>query len=666
MSARESAHIEASVASGVDGETIHVYTSKEVDVGTYTSEISSWYVTGGQAKTSNYNLQSSDKQYRIVEAILTRPSITGTYVYNGKTQTVQLANYYEDTMGVSNGSRIDAGSQTVTISIDDTRNYKWDNDSKNNLELTFTIEKKIVQVEWTNLEFTYNEAEQGPTATVNSGVEGERIYVTTSKEINASDNPYTSTIVDWRVEGGQAKTTNYTLTDTSVEYMINRANIYPEVVNMTGYEYKVTPTLPTPSVIGNKGNGEETFYYSSSNRNSGGTNWSTVRDSSSIEPGAYWMYATVAQTQNYNAAVTPTVKFIVGRAPIITVSSDTVYKKSQTAVVTIYDPDKDLPNMDNDQYLRERDITVYYEWTQSQTTPTSYSKSITIPVAANTSSVTGEITKNTDTGIWYLHIKATADDMIGYETTVQINGTFYLDNTRPVINTEANNETTLIDKYDSCTIPLIITDIHAGLATSEFTEDDINVYVAGEASTAEKDLSFVSQTSGVYTYNLKLSNVQETGWIHLEIPEDSIADRAGNENVNAIISRDEINIFVDNVEPVISLNGPIKVKSITAGKKYVEETTKYINQEYEIEIPLVLVEVGTGIENNELSGNDVSILVDEYEIIPTNRTLNSLTEIIEEDPVTKIKTYKKEYSLTVKGISSNGYLTIKIVGGRCK
>ena len=112
----------------------------------------------------------------------------------------------------------------------------------------------------------------------------------------SSDGNYTA------VTTGQSRT--WTVT-------INKADISP-TVSMSGYTYGGTKS--TPSVSGNSGNGTVTYYYNTTNSNTGGTAWSNVTSSTSLNAGTYYMYATIAATTNYNGATTPAVAFTIAKA----------------------------------------------------------------------------------------------------------------------------------------------------------------------------------------------------------------------------------------------------------------------------------------------------------------------------------------------------------------
>lgn len=72
---------------------------------------------------------------------LTIPSIKGSYTYNGSSQTVQWNNFNSSYMNVSNNTRTNAGSQTVTVSLKDTTYYQWSDGTTANKTFTWTIAK---------------------------------------------------------------------------------------------------------------------------------------------------------------------------------------------------------------------------------------------------------------------------------------------------------------------------------------------------------------------------------------------------------------------------------------------------------------------------------------------------------------------------------------------
>ncbi len=79
--------------------------------------------------------------WEILPAPVAEPTITGTYIYNNTKQTANIA--ASSLYTVTNNEREDAGSQQVTVSLNDKDNYIWaTNENTTDLSLTFTVEKK--------------------------------------------------------------------------------------------------------------------------------------------------------------------------------------------------------------------------------------------------------------------------------------------------------------------------------------------------------------------------------------------------------------------------------------------------------------------------------------------------------------------------------------------
>ena len=113
-----------------------------------------------------------------------------------------------------------------------------------------------------------------------------------------------------KVDGKYAQTTaTYTLTVEKGEWS------EAVTVAMQGYVYNSTNAIPTPDLF-NYSSGDPnavTYYYSTTNTNTGGTKWENIGPTT-LSPGTYYMYAEIAATTNYKAYTTETSKFIVYKA----------------------------------------------------------------------------------------------------------------------------------------------------------------------------------------------------------------------------------------------------------------------------------------------------------------------------------------------------------------
>ena len=99
-------------------------------------------------------------------------------------------------------------------------------------------------------------------------------------------------------------------------------------VSMDDYVYGETPS--TPSLTDRTGDGSVTYYYSTTNSNSGGTKWENIQ-ADTLNAGTYYMYAELGETENYGSFTTACVKFQVLRTiPTYTKPTGLTAKYGQT------------------------------------------------------------------------------------------------------------------------------------------------------------------------------------------------------------------------------------------------------------------------------------------------------------------------------------------------
>ena len=142
-------------------------------------------------------------------------------------------------------------------------------------------------------------------------------------------------------------------------------------------DYPYGGTICTPTTLGNTGNGMVTYYYNTINSNSGGTAWSSMMGSTYLNPGIYYMYATVGETTNYNGATTDAVPFTVSAGTLsgITVNNYTGYYDGQSHGVSVAAPDgatvtygtsgADCTMESSPTYTSAGTYTVYYKVTKA-------------------------------------------------------------------------------------------------------------------------------------------------------------------------------------------------------------------------------------------------------------------------------------------------------------
>ena len=97
----------------------------------------------------------------------------------------------------------------------------------------------------------------------------------------------------------------------SKDFTISKIDQNGVTTVMSDYTYGQTPS--TPSIAGAKETPSVTYYYSTQNQSSGGTEWKDMTGQT-LGYGTYYMYAELEATTNYNEFTTPAVPFSVGKA----------------------------------------------------------------------------------------------------------------------------------------------------------------------------------------------------------------------------------------------------------------------------------------------------------------------------------------------------------------
>ena len=139
-----------------------------------------------------------------------------TLTYNGKNQTLTKTG---DNFTFSNNVKKNAGTYEVVAKLKE--NYRWQDKTNEDIKINCSIDKKSIAVTWNNPTLTYNGANQAPTPSAISGVTGETINLTRTTGKNAGN--YTSTASCSKVTGGSATCNNYTFTNATKDFIINKA-----------------------------------------------------------------------------------------------------------------------------------------------------------------------------------------------------------------------------------------------------------------------------------------------------------------------------------------------------------------------------------------------------------------------------------------------------------
>ena len=103
----------------------------------------------------------------------------------------------------------------------------------------------------------------------------------------------------------------YTEVTGTATVKVDKAQQYGKV-SMDFYIYGETPS--TPSLTDRTGDGSVTYYYNTTNSNSGGTEWKNIQPDTLSAGTCYYMYAELGETENYESFTTDCVKFWVMKA----------------------------------------------------------------------------------------------------------------------------------------------------------------------------------------------------------------------------------------------------------------------------------------------------------------------------------------------------------------
>ena len=130
---------------GFDTATV-TYTGDGYESTTAPENAGKYTVTVTIAATSDYAGATANVSFVVDRKGVDKPSITDTYVYNGKTQTVQLSTDGESQgyFTVEGGKKANAGTYTVTLKL--SSNYRWSDDES---EFDSQQREHVFQDGWT-------------------------------------------------------------------------------------------------------------------------------------------------------------------------------------------------------------------------------------------------------------------------------------------------------------------------------------------------------------------------------------------------------------------------------------------------------------------------------------------------------------------------------------
>lgn len=191
-------------------------TTSGTNVGTYAAT----FTPTSNYKWSDGTTTAKTVNWSIGKLVVTKPTAKTNLTYTGSSITgVTFSTGVGYSVKSGSTAAINAGNYSAVFTLDG--NHTW-SDGTADVTVNWSIAKKSVAVVWgTTTSWIYDGQSHAPTASA-TGVTGETLKLTVSgAQVNASSSSYTATATLSSVTGGQAKTSNYTLTNTTKAFTIS-------------------------------------------------------------------------------------------------------------------------------------------------------------------------------------------------------------------------------------------------------------------------------------------------------------------------------------------------------------------------------------------------------------------------------------------------------------
>ncbi|MDE6505098.1 MAG: hypothetical protein K2L42_04430, partial [Clostridia bacterium] len=163
------------------------------------------------------------------KTVVKLPTIEEPKVYNGEEQTFEIQNFNYSLMTVSStgdgavlgtGATVkmtDVGTRTVTYTLRNTTTHCWAGGSTSPVTLTAKVTPKTVHPEWSGgIEFTYNGANQAPTATA-KGVDGSTLSLAYEYKYSATSTGAKSVVTAHKNAGYYEATAKFASTQANYQ-----------------------------------------------------------------------------------------------------------------------------------------------------------------------------------------------------------------------------------------------------------------------------------------------------------------------------------------------------------------------------------------------------------------------------------------------------------------
>lgn len=218
------------------------------------------------------------------------------------------------------------------------------------------------------------------------------------------------------------------------------------------------------------------------------------------------------------------------------------------------------------------------------------------------------------------------------------------DYTRPEISLNGTPTLRYVNNLAEVTIPIKVTDAMSGALSSTFVREDIEVKVGGiSKEPMEKTLDYIDGDIYQQNYTLTLEGLEGEGMLTLTIAEGYVLDLAVNKNETTVL---EPPVIVDNTKPKIILSDIV--------------STPRANVNTLIEIPLRVIDIHSGITEEQFKLDDIEIQLNGSKIVPPVMELIQILTTSEYDEVDFVVAGQYDYILKLQGIEDNGALRIKI------
>ena len=233
-------------ATAQDGTYSNV---KPVNAGTY-------WVKATVEGTDNYTALIDTKSFVIATVKVAKPvADTTVFTYDGTEKTYTVA--ANDAYTVSGNKQTNAGTHTVTVTLNDKDNYEWADNTTADVEFTFTINKaQIAKPEADSTVFTYNKAEQTYAVAVNA------LYtVSNDKRTNAGSQTVTVALIDadnYEWADGTTADVEFTFTINKAVYDMSNVTFADKSIKVDGNAQNIVicGTLPEGVTVRYEGNGK--------------------------------------------------------------------------------------------------------------------------------------------------------------------------------------------------------------------------------------------------------------------------------------------------------------------------------------------------------------------------------------------------------------------------